>query len=168
MTTLRYKDFQGCVEYIDGLLLVQILHIDDVITTQVDSALGAQSAFEELVDDYLSTCREAGTEPCKPFKGSFNVRVSPDLHRQVAMAAAEEGTSMNAWLQSALEAKLERRKTQEHLALMGVYLRAITQSRTPTQYSVMTRPVRLTRTTQRIDPAPIAGWMASAPRRQAN
>ena len=117
MTTLRYKDFQGSVDFVDGRLLLQILHIDDVITTEVDSAAEAQSAFEELVDDYLSTCAETGAEPCKPFKGSFNVRVTPELHKQIAMAAVEEHGSMNAWIESALESKLEARKTNEHLKL---------------------------------------------------
>ena len=116
MTVLLHKDFQGSVDFVDGHLLLQILHIDDVITTEVDRASEAQGAFEELVDDYLSTCAETGTEPCKPFKGSFNVRVTPDLHKQVAMAAAEERVSMNAWIEAALESKLGDR-THERLAV---------------------------------------------------
>jgi predicted HicB family RNase H-like nuclease len=113
MTALRYKDFQGSVEFDDNKLIIRILHIDDFIVTEIDSAAEAQAAFEELVDDYLVTCRELGKEPCKPFKGSFNVRISPELHRRVVMAAADEGESMNAWIAAALEARIERQKTKK-------------------------------------------------------
>src|SRR5689334_13828372 len=113
MSALRYKDFQGSVEFDDGQLIIRILHIDDFVTTEIDSAAKAQGAFEELVDDYLQTCKELGKEPCKPFKGSFNIRVSPDLHRQVAMAAADEGETMNAWISAALEARVQRHQTKK-------------------------------------------------------
>jgi predicted HicB family RNase H-like nuclease len=115
MSALRYKDFQGSVEYEDGRLIIRILHIDDFITTEIDSASGAQAAFAELVEDYLATCAELGKEPCKPFKGSFNVRVTPELHRQAAMAAAELRESMNAWISKAMEARIERQKTKKAL-----------------------------------------------------
>lgn len=107
MTTLRYKDYQGSVTYEDGTLVLQILHIDDFITTECDSAGDVQKAFEALVDDYLATCAEVGKEPNRPFKGSFNVRVTPDLHRRAAMAAADEGLSLNAWVERAVAQQLE-------------------------------------------------------------
>jgi len=42
VSPLKYKDYQGSVSFEDGKLLVQILHIDDFITTECDSAAGAQ------------------------------------------------------------------------------------------------------------------------------
>jgi predicted HicB family RNase H-like nuclease len=122
MTTLRYKDYQGSVEFEDGHLVVRILHIDDLITTNIDSATAAQKAFEELVDDYVATCAELGKEPCKTFKGSFNVRVSPELHRLIAMAAADLGDTMNAWIMRAMEAHIERQKTKK-VALESIFVR---------------------------------------------
>ena len=107
MTTLRYKDYQGSVTYEDGRLVIQMLHIDDFITTECESAAGAQTAFEELVDDYLETCAELKKEPSKPFKGTFNVRIPPALHRQAAMKAAERGESLNAFIARALQTCLE-------------------------------------------------------------
>src|SRR4051812_47781039 len=113
MTTLRYKDYQGSVEFEDGSLVIQVLHINDIVTTSVDRADAAQATFEELVDDYLATCKELGKEPNKPFKGSFNVRVSPELHRQIAMAAADLGQTMNSWVEKALETRMERQRTHK-------------------------------------------------------
>jgi predicted HicB family RNase H-like nuclease len=109
-STLRYNGYQGSVEFEDDHLVIRILHIDDLITTQIDSAAAAEKAFEELVDDYIATCALVGKEPSKPFKGSFNVRVSPELHKQVALAAADAGESMNSWIAVALNAHIERQR----------------------------------------------------------
>jgi predicted HicB family RNase H-like nuclease len=115
MSALRYKDFQGSVEFEDGRLVIRILHIDDFVTTEVDRASEAQNAFAELVEDYLVTCAELGKDPCKPFKGSFNVRVAPELHRQATMSAAELNETLNAWISKAMEERLERQKTKKVL-----------------------------------------------------
>jgi predicted HicB family RNase H-like nuclease len=72
MSTLRYKDFQGSVDFEDDRLIIRILHIDDLVTTGIDSASTAQAAFAELVEDYLATCAELGKQPFKRFKGSFS------------------------------------------------------------------------------------------------
>lgn len=134
MTALKYKDFQGSVEFQDGQLLIRILHIDDLISTQIDSAQKAQTAFEELVDDYLQTCEELGRPSCKPFKGSFNVRVSPELHRSVAMAAVETGETLNAWVGNALAAHVERHKAKKEMLSHGYALRVISGQRSRPRY----------------------------------
>jgi predicted HicB family RNase H-like nuclease len=115
MSALRYKDYQGSATYEDGHLLIQILHIDDFITTECDSASGAQAAFEELVDDYLETCAELGKTPSKPFRGSFNVRISPELHKAAAMAAANAGESLNALVSRALRNLVDTEKAKREI-----------------------------------------------------
>ena len=106
MKTIGYKGYQASVEYDDGVLYVKVLHIDDLLVGECMSATDAPKVMQELVDDYLADCAELGREPTKPFKGTFNVRVGPDLHKRAAMSAAEEGLSLNSWVQSALEEKL--------------------------------------------------------------
>ena len=106
MSTVRYRDYQGVVEFDNGKLLVRILHIDDLITTEVDRASEVQAAFDELVEDYLATCAELGKDPEKPFKGLFNVRIPSELHKQAAFAAASEDVTLNAYVMAALEDKL--------------------------------------------------------------
>ena len=61
-----------------------------------------ESAFLEAVEDYLVTCTELGREPEKPFKGSFNVRIPPELHERVAIAAVKHGVSLNRFIADAL------------------------------------------------------------------
>jgi predicted HicB family RNase H-like nuclease len=109
MTVLKYKDYQGSVCFDDGRLLIRVLHIDDFLTTECDSASQAHATFAELIDDYLETCAELGKEPSKPFKGSFNVRMTPELHRKAAMAAADHDESLNAWVVESVEQRISGR-----------------------------------------------------------
>ncbi len=134
MTALHYKGFQGSVEFEDGRLVIRLLHIDDLVMTDTDSAAQAQTVFEELVDDYVRTCTELSKEPCKPFKGTFNVRVTPELHRQTAMAAADNGQSMNGWIADALEFAVERQKVQKSKISAKFALRVIGHEVSTTDY----------------------------------
>ncbi|SDU26344.1 type II toxin-antitoxin system HicB family antitoxin [Stappia sp. ES.058] len=111
MKTLRYKSYQAAVEFDDGALFVRVLHIDDVLIAECDSASETQSVFEDLIDTYLKDCEEVGKEPDKPFSGTFNVRVRPELHRKAAMLAADNGIKLNAWVTQAIEEKVARIST---------------------------------------------------------
>ncbi|MDI4232908.1 toxin-antitoxin system HicB family antitoxin [Bradyrhizobium sp. 31Argb] len=106
MSTVRYRDYQGEVQFESGKLVLRILHINDLITTEVDSASEVEAAFAGLVEDYLASCAELGREPDRPFKGLFNVRIPPDLHKKAAFAAADEAVTLNAYVVAALEGKL--------------------------------------------------------------
>ncbi|MEE9451487.1 MAG: toxin-antitoxin system HicB family antitoxin [Gammaproteobacteria bacterium] len=48
-------------------------------------------------------CEEEGIEPEKPFKGSLNIRLTKELHRHIALLAAQEDISINAYIKHALE-----------------------------------------------------------------
>ena len=41
-------------------------------------------------------------EPDKSYKGSFNVRVSPELHREAAMKAFSENMSLNEFVEDSI------------------------------------------------------------------
>ena len=43
--------------------------------------------FQLSVDDYLEWCKEDGVTPEKPYSGKFNLRLTPELHKKVAIAA---------------------------------------------------------------------------------
>jgi predicted HicB family RNase H-like nuclease len=128
MTTLApYKGFQGSAEYDAGSLFIRVLHIEDAVSTTCGTASEVDAAFRELVDDYLETCREIGKEPNKPFKGSFNVRIKPGLHREAAMTAEARGLSLNAWIEAAISEKLGYKK-EEDVSLTTDIKRALENS----------------------------------------
>lgn len=107
MKTLQYKGYQGAVDFEDGALFVRVLHVDDVLVARFDAASEAELVFKTLIDEYLEDCKELGRDPTKPFKGTFNVRIGPELHRRAAMVSAECGLSLNAWVMDAISEKLD-------------------------------------------------------------
>lgn len=52
--------------------------------------------FQNVIDKYLGDCKERSVEPEQPYKGIFNVRISPELHRNIAVYAIERRKSLNA------------------------------------------------------------------------
>ena len=94
---LRYKDFVGTVEFNsdDKVFHGKLAFITDLVTFEGTSVTELESAFVEAVNDYLALCESVGKKPEKSFAGSFNIRMKPELHRQVAIASLEKGISLN-------------------------------------------------------------------------
>ncbi len=59
--------------------------------------------FRGAVDEYLAFCKAEGKTPDVPFKGSFNVRISQNLHQQAALYAQQHDMKLNAVVQVALQ-----------------------------------------------------------------
>jgi predicted HicB family RNase H-like nuclease len=114
---MEYKGYFGSAEVdVEGNALVgKLLFMRDVITYSATTPKGLQKAFREAVDDYLETCRELGNEPDTPCKGTFNVRIGPELHRQVALIARSKGMGLNEFVRDALAAAIQpSRQLVEH------------------------------------------------------
>lgn len=67
----------------------------------------ALSGIRKLVRATLKEMTESGEEPPKPYaaknySGRFVVRVPPDVHRMLALEAAESGVSLNRLVSSKL------------------------------------------------------------------
>jgi predicted HicB family RNase H-like nuclease len=97
---MEYKGYTANVWFDDqaDLFHGEVLNIRDVVTFQGRSVKELRKAFRDSVDDYLQFCAERGEAPDKPFSGRFVVRANPELHRQIALAAARERKSLNAWI----------------------------------------------------------------------
>ena len=101
---LKYKDFCGSVEYsaADECFFGKIIGTTDLVTFEGSSVNNLKKAFAEAVEDYLVLCKEAGKEPQKSYKGSFNIRISPELHKTAAAIANREGISLNSFVEKAI------------------------------------------------------------------
>ena len=64
--------------------------IRSLISYEGTTAMELASDFHEAIDDYLALCEAEHKEPEKAYKGSFNVRISPQLHREAAVCAAAQ------------------------------------------------------------------------------
>ena len=55
---------------------------------------------------FLDMCREDGVEPRKEYSGKFNLRISPQLHAEIATKATAAGKSLNQWAADILDESL--------------------------------------------------------------
>lgn len=105
---LSYRGYYATVEYdADAQMLCgSVVGMRDGVYFETEYASGVESAFHEAVDDYLAFCAEKGKEPEKSYRGTFNVRINPELHRAAALAAAARQESLNQFVADAIEAAL--------------------------------------------------------------
>ena len=102
---LTYKDFIGSVHFSaeDEVFFGKIEGINDLITFEGTTVSELQQVFHEAVEDYIELCQEVGKRPFRSYKGSFNVRISPELHKKAVRKATLQGISLNQFVQKALE-----------------------------------------------------------------
>lgn len=89
------------------MLDLKIEGVNALVNFEGETVKELKNAFHEAVDDYLAYCDEQGIEPDKSYTGVLNVRLTPAIHRQVAMLARKEGMTLNAFIKEALEQKVE-------------------------------------------------------------
>lgn len=81
----------------------RVLNIKDVISFEASTVRELRKELAESVQFYIEMCKKDGIEPERPFSGKFVLRLAPDLHRSIALAAEREGKSINSWVKSALQ-----------------------------------------------------------------
>jgi len=101
---MSYKDYHGSVEFSDedDVFFGRIIGINDRITYEGDNVKSLRKDFQEAVDEYLETCSQIGKEPEKTYKGTFNVRISPTLHKDLAIYSATHGKTLNSTVEEAI------------------------------------------------------------------
>lgn len=105
MNVMEYKGYTGTVEFSaeNNVLFGKVTGINGLVSYEGESVSELREDFESAVDDYLEMCEENGTEPQKCYKGSFNVRISPELHRSLAVFATSHNMTLNATVEQALQ-----------------------------------------------------------------
>lgn len=111
MNVLHYRDYQGSAELDMDRKVCRgkILFIEDLVTYEAGSPSKLQSEFEAAVDDYIETCKQLKREPKKPFKGLFNVRVSPELHKKLHLRSLQDQCTLNETVTRACQAWISNR-----------------------------------------------------------
>lgn len=106
---MEYKGYIGTVEFdADARILHgDVINTRDVITFQGKTVDEIEQAFKESIDDYLEWCAVEGVDPEKPYSGKFNLRLSPDLHKEAAVTAKRLKMSLNSFVEKALRDELK-------------------------------------------------------------
>ena len=101
---MEYKGYVGVVEYDSGAGIFHgdVIYTRDVITFQGKTVDEIEKSFKDSINDYIDWCKEEGIDPEKPYSGKFNVRLEPQLHRQIAILAKKRKMSLNSFVEKAI------------------------------------------------------------------
>lgn len=101
---LEYENYNATLHFNseDEVFHGKIIGINDLINFEGTSVKELKIAFQEAVEDYLETCKLIGKNPDKAYKGSFNVRISSELHREAAQYASIKNITLNDLVKQAI------------------------------------------------------------------
>jgi len=114
---LIYKDFLGSVHFSakDDCFFGKIEGIDDLVTFEGQDVKAIKKSFREAVEDYIELCKITKKPVLKSYKGSFNIRIAPDLHKKAVQKSLMLGISLNQLVQQAIEKEVEELTLHESL-----------------------------------------------------
>ena len=101
---MEYKGYHAKIEYSDEdkTFIGRVLGVNDVLVFEGDTVQEITEMFHNSIDDYLAVCAEIGKKPEREFKGNFNVRLSPELHKQAFLTAESNGMTLNQLVANAV------------------------------------------------------------------
>ena len=102
---LEYKGYHARVEF-DSVSLIlhgKIECINDLVTFESDSVSEIENEFHKAVDDYLAFCENIGQSPDKEYRGSFNIRITPELHKKLVELSFLQNESLNSTVEKAID-----------------------------------------------------------------
>jgi predicted HicB family RNase H-like nuclease len=110
MKNLEYKGYTGSIEYSkeDGLLFGKVLGIQGLISYEGTTGYELEADFINAIETYIIDCNKDNVEPEKPFKGSFNVRISPKLHQKAALLAMKDKMSLNSFVAESIRERIKK------------------------------------------------------------
>ena len=99
----EYKGYCTRIHYSaeDNVLYGKIEGIVDLVDFESSSVEEIETEFHKAVDEYLAYCESIGKTPDKEFRGTFNVRIEPQVHRELYMLSVKYGVSLNHLIQTA-------------------------------------------------------------------
>jgi len=105
MNTVSYKGYIARIEpdLDDGILTGRVINTRDIIGFHGETISEAIKSFHGAIDEYLEDCKQRDVDPNKPYSGKFNLRLSPQLHSEIASAAEKAGKSLNKWVIDKIE-----------------------------------------------------------------
>ena len=106
---LTHKGFIGSVHFSadDNIFFGKVEGINDMITFEGETVQELKDAFRYMVDEHIKDCEAENIPIEKSYKGSFNIRLTPDLHRRAAISAKIHGTTLNTFVKESIESRLE-------------------------------------------------------------
>jgi predicted HicB family RNase H-like nuclease len=116
---IEYKGYYSNIYYNPETKLFygKIEFIKDLVNYEGHDADSVLDAFHKAVDDYIADCEKLGEKPEKPFKGSFNVSIAPELHKKASLYALEYKKTLNELIEEHLTQLVNTQNT--NVVLIG-------------------------------------------------
>lgn len=101
---LEYKGYHASVEFDaeDNIFVGEVFGITDSLNFHGESVDELKEMFAQCIDNYLEICEQIGKQPDKEFKGTFNVRITPELHKRAALEAEKQKITLNQFVSNAI------------------------------------------------------------------
>ena len=105
MNVMTVDDYHATIEFDPDLDMFrgEILGLSGGADFYGKNPKELRAEFKRSLNIFLEVCAEKGVEPRRNFSGKFNLRISPQLHEKLAIAAQARGQSINALAQQALQ-----------------------------------------------------------------
>lgn len=114
---LQYKGYYAEIHFSaeDEVFYGKLIGINDLVNFEADSVKGLKKTFKEAVEDYLETCKNLNKAPDKTYKGSFNVRIPSELHKEAALFAAIKKITLNDFVRYAIDFTISKEKNNHEI-----------------------------------------------------
>jgi predicted HicB family RNase H-like nuclease len=108
MNIMTVNGYHAKIEYDEELDLFrgEILGLSGGADFYGKTPKSLRAEFKKSLEVFLAVCKEKGLEPRRHFSGKFNLRISPELHERLAIAAQAQGKSINMLAQEALQQRV--------------------------------------------------------------
>lgn len=108
MNTMTVDGYHARIEYDEELDLFrgEILGLSGGADFYGKTPKELRAEFRKSLQVFLEVCREKGIEPRRHFSGKFNLRIPPELHERLALAAQAQGKSINRLAQEVLQERI--------------------------------------------------------------
>lgn len=106
---LEYKGYHASVSFDadDNLFVGEVFGLTDSLNFHGESVKELEEMFHQSVDNYLNLCAQIGKQPEREFKGTFNIRITPELHKKAALEAAKQKITLNQFVLNAIDRSVE-------------------------------------------------------------
>jgi len=106
---LQYKGFWTKVNYEEetSTFWGKLEDIEDLVSFESNTIDGLKKEFRDAVEEHIKECEELNKDPYKKYKGSFNVRIEPELHRKATLFAESFNISLNQFVAKAIRDEIE-------------------------------------------------------------
>ncbi len=105
MNIMKVDNYKAKIEYDPDIDMFrgEILGLSGGADFYGETLTELKQEFKKSLEIFLEICKEKGISPKKEYSGKFNLRISKNLHKNIATIATSQEKSINQWVSEALE-----------------------------------------------------------------